>query len=174
MWEFRPARPEEAPAVLAFYETMIDAMADWPEKPGWKKGIYPTLDYLRACAQAGELYILTGEGAVLGALVMNNRWNETYDTVSWPVDAKPEEVRVIHTLCVDVTRHRRGLGRQMMDGCAEAARAVGCKALRLDVLVGNGPALAFYPNAGFSPIATVHGWYPDTDWDDFVMFERPL
>ena len=28
MLEFRPARSEEAPAVLAFYETMIDAMAD--------------------------------------------------------------------------------------------------------------------------------------------------
>ena len=44
------------------------------------------------------------------------------------------------------------------------ARSQGCRALRLDVLDGNGPAERLYTGQGFARRGTVRMFYDDTDY----------
>ena len=44
---FQKANSNEFDRIRAFYWTLIDAMAADNDKIGWKKGIYPTDDFLR-------------------------------------------------------------------------------------------------------------------------------
>ncbi|MBR0375726.1 MAG: hypothetical protein IJH59_04105, partial [Firmicutes bacterium] len=57
MLEIRPARPEEFPAVRAFYHRLIDLMRDAPYKPGWEKGVYPADGQLRQAIDGQQLYV---------------------------------------------------------------------------------------------------------------------
>lgn len=86
---------------------------------------------------------------ILGALVLNNVQGAEYPLAPWPVAAAPEEVAVIHLLCVSPTARGRGVAKQMLPAAAQTARERGARALRLDVFSNNAPAVALYRTCGF-------------------------
>lgn len=54
---------------------------------------------------------------------------------------------------------RRGIGRRLLDHCAERARAAGALRLMLEAAEDNAAALAFYRSAGFRAAARRPGYY---------------
>ena len=169
--QIRQAERTEFEAVRRFYHAVIDAMEGAEYKPAWQKDVYPDPAFLRASVENGELWLGEIDGRTVAAMVLNHDCNEGYAEVSWPHEALPEEILLIHALCVYPDFGGRGLGGELVRFAQELARKDGMKLMRLDVLKGNLPAEKLYPACGFRLVDTVTLFYEDTGWTEFEMFE---
>ena len=70
--------------------------------------------------------------------------------LNWSVPADPEDVMVIHTLCISPRWAGRGKAREFVAFCEEEARRKGKKVMRLDTYEGNLPANTMYPKLGYT------------------------
>ena len=168
------ATPDAFPQVRGFYHALIDDMAAAGKYITWVKDVYPSPEFLRASLDAGELYLgMEGDG-IAAAMVLNSETNDGYADAPWKVDARPDEVMVIHALGVHPRFGGRSLGRKMTEAAIDRAREAGMKAMRLDVLDGNDPARRIYVNCGFYPVTHVKMYYENTGWASFELFELAL
>ena len=76
------------------------------------------------------LYVLEENGQIAASITINQEQPAEYAQVQWGCDAKPEEVMVIHLLCVRPSKAHRGLGHAMVQFILDEARKQGCKAVR--------------------------------------------
>lgn len=161
-------------AVQNFYYTIIDEMRDSEFRPLWEKGVYPADEDLRDALDHGELYVHMTDGEITGAMRVNHSAADGYNTVHWEVDAAPGEVTVIHMLGVSCKLQGTGVSGKMVDFVINKARTEGQKAVRLDVLKGNLPALRLYEKAGFKFIEEIQLFYDDTGLTEFEVYEYAL
>ena len=170
------ATPEQFSQVRAFYFAVIDGLADAEYGPGWEKDIYPAPEYLADAIGASELYIGIDEDSreIIAAMVLNHHCNEAYQGFSWPTEAAPDEVMVLHTLAVLPQHMGKGYAKQLVRFAIDVARTQRQKAIRLDVLAGNVPAERLYPALGFVYLGTIPMFYEDTGWTDYELFELRL
>lgn len=174
MLDIRAARAGEFAAVRGFYHELIDMMEGSEFHPRWEKCVYPSDDFLRSSIERGELYIgLTGEETA-AAMVINGEGAEGYAGAPWSVRAADGEFSVIHALCVLPSHHGRGFARELVAAAKEIARSRGHRALRLDVLNGNLPAVKLYESEGFRFVSRVKLFYEDTGLTDFLLYEYAL
>ena len=111
---------------------------------------------------------------IAAAMVLNHTCNEAYAQASWPTDAAPHEVTVIHTLAVHPQYTRKGLAKELVRFAIQRARSGGQKVIRLDVLAGNLPAERLYPSLGFTYVDTLPMYYEDTGQTDYKIYELKL
>ena len=104
-------------------------------------------------------------------MIITQGTDKSYGDAPWRVDALDEETAVIHTLGVSSDFSGLGVARQMVEGAVDLARGRGWKALRLDVLEGNEPALRLYERAGFVYIEAKKIWYESTGLASFLLYE---
>ena len=164
---FQKAAPADFMRVRDFYWRLIDAMD--PDTIGWKKGIYPTDEFLHESLSRGELYTLSDGGTLCGCVILNSESNEGYAGVPWTRALAPDEVLIPHALAVDPAIQGRGCGRTL-----SLARSEGKKAVRLDILSGNDAAERLYTRAGFQFVQAKPMFYEDTGWTEYKMFELNL
>ena len=139
MLAIRAARADEFEKVRGFYHRLIDMMEGLEFHPRWEKFVYPADDFLRGSLERGELYVgMLGE-EIAAAMVINGEGAD-----GWSVSAARGEFSVIHTLGVMPAYHGRGFARELVAAAKGVARGLGHKALRLDVLNGNLPAVRLY------------------------------
>lgn len=170
----RRAAEAEFAAIRSFYHRLIDLMQDSPYHPAWKKDIYPNNDDLRTALRAGQLYVGMLGDEYAAAMIVNHTCNEGYRDAPWSVDARDDEVTVIHTLGVMPTYGGRGYAKRMVREAIAIARRTGQKAVRLDVLAGNLPAERLYAGLGFRYVQTVRMFYEDTGRTEFMLYEYLL
>ena len=72
---FQKASQDEFDRIRAFYWALIDAMAANNDKIGWKKGIYPTEEFLQESLLRGELFTLEEDGQLYACTVLNSESN---------------------------------------------------------------------------------------------------
>jgi ribosomal protein S18 acetylase RimI-like enzyme len=73
-----------------------------------------------------------------------------------------KDVLLVLGLAVDREARRRGVGRALVREAASRAREEGLRALVLQVGVANRAAVALYENEGFTVVARVRGYYPES------------
>lgn len=167
----RIADRSEYPGIRSLYHSMIDGMQGAKYSPAWKKGIYPSDDYLMESLQNGELFVCEYENAYAAAMIVNHQSNEGYNKIKWATEAEPDEVTVIHTLGVLPAFQGKGIAGAMVRKVIGLAESGKQKAVRLDVLGKNVPAERLYVKHGFRYIDTVEMFYEDTGWTDFKLYE---
>lgn len=170
----RVAGCEEFEAIRAFYWTLIDKMQNKKDTVGWKKGIYPSDQFLRESLKNKELFVYDGDGGLLACVILNNAWNEGYEGIIWRTDCPREEVLVPHALAVEPDCQGKGIGKTVMQEIIEMARHAGRKTIRLDILKGNTAAERLYTSVGFMYAETRTMFYEDTGWTEFMMYELAL
>lgn len=79
---FEAAKPSDFPEIRDFYWNLIDRMRDQNDLISWKKGIYPTDEFLRESLEKGELFTLR-ETDLLTCVILNSEHNEGYEGVKW-------------------------------------------------------------------------------------------
>ena len=174
MLDIRAARAGEFAAVRSFYHKLIDMMEGAEFHPRWEKCVYPSDDFLRSSIERGELYVgMLGE-EIAAAMVINGEGADGYDGAPWRVRAADGEFSVIHALGVLPPHHGRGFARELVAAAKEIARSRGHRALRLDVLNGNLPAVKLYESEGFRFVSRVKLFYEDTGLTDFLLYEYAL
>ena len=161
-------------AVKEFYYEVIDAVGGADDSVAWKKDIYPAPDFLLESICCGELFLAEEGGRIVGAMVLNHRFNDAYRSFHWPVRAEETEVTVIHALAIRPTCWRKGYAKQLVRFAIDYARDHHQKAIRLDVLKGNRNAGKLYAGMGFRYLHTLPMFYEDTGWADFDLYEYPL
>ena len=110
----RRARAEDVDATARIYEALMDREEAGQGATNWKRGVYPTRETARRAQEAGWLYVREdGAGGVCASMILNHEQPSCYRDADWRVPAAPENVLVLHTLCVDPACARRGIGREM-------------------------------------------------------------
>ncbi len=160
--------------VRLFYHSLIDGLKEDQCHVGWKKDVYPSPEFLRSSIDNGNLYLCCEGERIVGAMVLNHEYNESYEKFQWQTMVSDSELLIIHALGVHPDHHRKGYAKAMVQRAIDIAQKTGIKVMRLDVLDGNFPAEKLYLGFGFQYMATVQMYYEDTGWTDFKLYEYIL
>lgn len=120
----------------------------------WKLGVYPTKETAEKGFKAGSLYVMERDGEICASVIVNQIQPEEYGNINWKYQAQPDEVMVIHLLCVRPSKAGSGVGRAMVQFVVDEARKLNCRAVRLDTGLQNKPAVGLYKKLGFELAGT--------------------
>lgn len=115
----------------------------------WVEGVYPTPAVASNAFEQGSLFVLENNGAICASMILNQNQAPEYANINWEIDAPPDKVLVIHTLCVPPSCSGRGYATQMLKFAIDFGRRLGCCVIRMDTYSGNEPAKQLYLNNGF-------------------------
>lgn len=136
-------------ALDAFYDRVVEHLEVTVNYPKWTRGVYPCRASVSRAIDADTQYVCLDGGQAVGAFILNDDPQGDYSAGDWRKPLRVGEFAVIHTLAVSPDASGRGVGRAMVEFCIERAKALGYKALRLDVVPGNDPAERLYERMGF-------------------------
>ncbi len=158
--EFRRAYSSDLNAVAALYsQAKMLPFCAWNEE-------YPTrIDAGHDC-ETGNLYVLTDNGAVIGALSVVPE-NEIDDLPDWHV--RGQGVREIARVVVSPSHQGHGYAKMMLAEICDMLRCRGERAVHISVAVDNIPAMRTYPRVGFIPVGEA-----DLFGGRYVLMEREL
>lgn len=146
----RLASAADLPAISAIYDSILTREETaGPVYTNWQRGKYPTLDTARQPLEAGTLYVGEDDGFLWGVVNLNGIQLPEYAAIPWSIPAEPEQVAVIHTLCIHPAASGGGRAKQMVAFCEGEARHLGKTAMRLDTWEHNIPANHLYPTLGY-------------------------
>lgn len=170
----RLATSADLPAVEAIYDAILTQEENGTVYTNWQRGKYPTVDTARQVLEAGTLYVGEENGTLWGVVNLNGIQLLEYDLIPWKIPAVPEQVAVIHTLCIHPAMSGRGCARKMMAFCEEEARRQGKTAIRLDTWEGNLPANHLYPALGYTFAGATEFFFQGFIHEILNCYEKPL
>ncbi len=147
--EFIKCGREHFEAVVQMYAQVLKNLEETVNYPKWSKE-HPSKEYIFDSISRGELFVCVENDKILGAAVLSENPEGAYELGDWKKELSRGEYLVIHTLATSTENKRKGVGSFMVDGCIAYAKANGYKAVRLDVLKENTPAINLYKNKGFT------------------------
>lgn len=154
----RPARPEDAGAIIAFWNPLIrDTMVTFNPV---QKTEAEVADSIRAKAAAGHGFFVAEDGGILGfASYGQFRAGMGY--------AKAME----HTIILSPEGRGSGVGRALMAAIEDHARAQGYHSMIAGVSGGNPEGRAFHAAIGYAEVAVIPqvGWKFGRFWDLVLM-----
>ena len=173
--DIRKCTVDEAAIVGEFYDATVKFMDDnGVNYPRWLYKIFPTTDYAVDAARAGNQFICAAGEEILAAFVLSEDPEGDYSKGAWSQDLKVGEFLVIHALAVTPQFQRRGLGKKIIDYCANYAAAKNYRALRLDIVPSNFPAQKLYEACGFKFVGAADLGRTFSGIERFCMYERNL
>lgn len=147
--EFIKCGTEYLDALSCMYSRVVENLEKNINYPKWSKS-YPCRESIKDAIEKGGQYVCAQNGVILGAAVLNEDPNGNYDVGDWSKELKKGEYLIIHTLAVDPLHEHKGVGGYMVDKCIDIAESKGYKAIRLDVVPDNIPAINLYKSKGFT------------------------
>ena len=150
----RKCEEQDIEAVGQFYDKVVlylDAHINYPK---WRYKDYPSVNSVRGMTHEGSQYLVESSGTVIGAFVFNEDPQGDYSKGSWKVDLPSGSYMVIHGLAVDPSHQGKGIAGKILKYCIGKASDEGYKAIRLDLVPGNIPAMALYEKHGFTYAGT--------------------
>lgn len=120
----------------------------------WKLGVYPTRETAEKALLHENLYVIEQANEICASMILNQVQPEEYNKIKWKYYAKPEEVIVIHLLCVPPLKGGCGFGTKMIQFAIQKGKQMHCKVLRLDTGSQNKPAITLYKKLGFELAGT--------------------
>lgn len=170
----RKAAVDECDAVTALYELAHDAESAGIIHTGWKRGIYPTEETVRAALLRDDLFVLCEKEKIIGAAIINQIQPHEYRSGQWMYQVKNEQVMVIHTLFIDPSRSHQGCGTAFLDFYEKYAAENGCTHLRLDTNAVNTAARTFYRKNGYREAGSVKTVFNGIDGVQLILLEKKI
>ena len=172
--EIRPARPEDLDGVEETYTELLLHEQTFGSTTNWALNIYPTRAVAELSLAQGTLYVLAAGEQVLASMILNHLQAEDYQSIPWRWPARPEEVLVVHTLCIPPSQARKGFGKRMVRFALDKARATGCRVIRLDTSSRNQPAAKLYESFGFRLAGRAQVLHQGVIPGELIFFEKQL
>lgn len=149
-FEIKKCTDKDIEIVGAFYEETVRVMSETNTNyPLWHSD-YPCTQSVKEATASGTQYFCTLNGKICGAFVINNEPGGAYEKGDWKADLNLGEYLIIHTLAVDQKMKGCGIGSRMVQYCIDHAVLGGYKAVRVDVVPTNIPAIRLYEKHGFT------------------------
>lgn len=139
--------------VTQLYHQTIAHLERTVNYPRWSSA-HPSDKGIQDAVLGGDQYLCTEKGSALGAVVLSENPEGYYEAGDWRQALHAGEYLVIHALAVHPHSRQQGIGSFMVEQCIQLARQGGYKALRLDVVPHNTPAVRLYEKMGFSYAGT--------------------
>ena len=171
----RPAFPDDLDTVESYYtELLTHEAATGHSTTNWSPGVYPTRQTAADALSCDTLWVLEREGAVVASVILNHRQDDFYTRIDWQYPAQPEQVLVVHTLCIPPSLAGQGLGKACVSLIKQQAAAMGCTVIRLDTWAGNLPAATLYQKCGFSLCGRAEVLFQGKIPEEFVFLEYKI
>lgn len=171
----RKGRKEDLEEVFAIYDDILSREEAGEASAGWVRGIYPTESTAEEALAAGELFVMTEDGAVVAAARINQCQAPEYKYAAWDApDALPGRIMVLHTLTVKPSCAGRGFGGEFIRFYEEYAKNAGCFYLRMDTNEKNYAARALYKKMGFGEKGTIPCCFNGLENVRLVCLEKAL
>ena len=118
--------------------------------PLWEYKVYPSIETVKECVKQGIQYCALVDGVLAGAFILNEEPYGEYEKVKFSINLKKREYLIIHALLIKHEFYHKGLGTTMVKYSIDKAKELGYKAIRIDVVPTNIPAINLYTKCGFS------------------------
>lgn len=163
---------------LKHIEQIYNEILEYEEKTvsytNWQKGLYPTVEYAEKALEDKTLFVCEENNKVVGCVILNSIQPKEYENINWITKAEPNDVRVIHTLCISPSVYGKGKGKEVVKFCEEYAREQKAKVIRLDTYEGNTPASIMYPKLGYTYVGITKFHFQNIIWENLKCFEKTL
>lgn len=167
-----PGTKADVDEIARLYDDLNDTLAAGVNYPGWKKGIYPTIEDAEAGVRENTLYVAKAGGKICGTIILNHQPATGYETAPWQYTGAYTQIIVIHTLAVAPEFAGKGIGKRLIEFTGEHAKEKGIQAIRLDVFEKNLPAIRLYERCGYVLIATADLGLGEYGLDRFRLYEK--
>lgn len=162
-------------AVGEFYDRNVAHMLETDTNyPIWRYKEYPSAASVKEHTIAGDQYYCIEKDRICGAFVLNEKPEGAYDKAQWTINLSVGEYLVLHTLCIDYELSGHGLGRQAVEYTVDYAKKCGYKAVRLDIVPSNIPAIRLYEKCGFILTDKLDLERNIPEIPEFVVMERVI
>lgn len=174
---FRQARVNEIPVVQDAYRGIREHLAATVDFPHWHSENHPRPELIARWVKAGDLYVAMisdddpSDEQMAGVVVLDHEPAEDYRSARWAIDARDDQILIIHVLGVLPAYQGTGIARFLVDSAIETARQRGCLAVRLDVTEDNEPAHRLYSTCGFADLGLHTLRRRETQLDQFHLYE---
>lgn len=170
----RKAAERDINAVAAIYSKIHTAEESGQAVIGWNRAIYPKRDTALAALERKDLFVLEENGIIVGTGIINQIQVDVYAKGNWRYEAKPSEVCVLHTLCIDPDRKGMGFGKRFLQFYEAYALEHGCPYLRIDTNEINMTARRMYRHLGYEEIGTIPCVFNGLDGVNLILMEKRL
>lgn len=165
---------EDVAELGRLYDELCDHLSRDENYPGWKKGIYPTIDDAKAGVDEDNLFVARLAGKIVGTVILRHKPEEGYSKADWHMEFAEEDVYIVYTFAVHPDFLKVGVGKELMEFIFSYAKEQKAKAVRLDVYEKNTPAIQLYEKMGMEYIDTVDLGYGEYGLDYFKLFQLLL
>ncbi len=193
---FTRAEAADLLEISSLYDAVCDDLCAHENYPGWKKGVYPTVDDARAGIKDGAmgahnrpkpmvddaragikdgaLYVIKNDAKIVGTVLLRHRPEEGYENAGWLTESSYDNIYVIYTLAVHPDFTGLGIGKMLLDQAEKLAGKEGCRSIRLDVAKGNISAESLYKKCGYKYVGTVSLGYEKYGLPWYNLYEKVL
>ena len=147
----RLAAPEDAATFAEIHEEVVQWL--------WARGIYQwqpetfpstrVMKWIENAIARGEVYLACDDGAVIGAVILQEA-----DPDTWGEASLADPASYIHGLRVRRSAAGRGVGRALIAWAERELAARGKRLARLDCWAANDALCAYYERAGYRRVGT--------------------
>lgn len=171
----RKAQAQELQIIVSQYEALLTSEEEHGTYSNWVRGIYPLPSTAQKAYDAGSLFVLEDNGEIVGSMVLNQKQAPEYREVPWHWNFRPEEILVVHTLCIPPRYQGKGYGKILLTFAKGFAEGNDCKGIRQDTWEHNVPAIALYQSSSFQPAGKVLSCLGGTEEQQILLhFEYKL
>ena len=170
--EIRTAYKEDFSELLSFYNRRCNVLGEQDFLPEGDKGGFPSEEMIRESIVAKAQFVGIEDEKIIAAYIIDHNCDPAYHSVQWQINAKTEEVMILHALRVLPEYSRRGYSKQLVRHAIQISKEMGQKAIRLDCIEGNDIPQKMYQSLGFQYIDSVRITYPDIGTPrKFLLYE---
>ena len=173
MINLKRARTEESQEILKFYQNVINSTKDTEFKTRWSER-YPNLEYIETGTENQEFYVYRENDRILACLSLNNRFEPEYENINWIINAKPDEIIIIHAFAVTSDLAGKGIGKEIFNQIKENALKNNKKTIRIDIIDGNIGAKKVFEKLGFEYVDATEIFHKAVGWEKFHLYEYLL
>ena len=171
MFKIRIATKSDMNRIKELYYSIIDSMSEKIYKIRFP---YSSIKLFEQSIDNGEVYIGEIRDKICACMILNHECNEGYNKVDWGLQAQSNEITVIHSLAVHPNFFAQGFAKLMVKFAINHSIKNNQKAIRIDILSKNLPALRLYRKLNFNFIATLKLFYPNNGLMDYDLYEYLL
>lgn len=135
----RPAVSSDVPAIVELYNAILDTTSEYTEAPHTRE---ERSSWLAAQRRAGLPVLVADDVATVVGVISYGPFR---DNRRWPGYRFTAE----HTIHVERSRQRSGVGRALMEALVERAREAGIRVLVAAIDASNEGSILFHARCGF-------------------------
>lgn len=174
MIQIEKASLQDLDGIEQLYIEAVSYLEAHTNFPGWKIGVYPIREDAEGALSENALFAVKEKEQVIGSFILKHTLEEGYKQADWGMESDYDKIYVIYTFVVHPTFQQKGIGQKIMEYIIDLGRREHMKAIRLDVVADNMPAIRMYERAGFQYVATVDLGYGMFGLNEFALYQMIL